>query len=232
MTDFLELRQQVLAANLRLPEYNLVKFTWGNVSQFDRTTGAIAIKPSGVPYVGMKADHMVVVDLEGRKIWGDLKPSSDLDTHLELYRSFPSIGGVVHTHSPWATTLAQNGQAIPVFGTTHADYFNGTIPCTRPMTAAEIADAYEHNTGKVIVETMAQTKPQEIPGVLVCNHGPFAWGKNANDAVHNMVVLEEVACMAWHNLVLDGALTAVSQSLLEKHYQRKHGAAAYYGQSR
>jgi L-ribulose-5-phosphate 4-epimerase len=232
MSDFLELRQQVLAANLLLPEYDLVKFTWGNVSQFDRQAKAVAIKPSGVAYTSMTADQMVVVDLEGNRLWGRLKPSSDLATHLELYKSFPNIGGVVHTHSIWATIMAQNGHSIPVFGTTHADYFYGTIPCTRPMKTTEIADAYELNTGKVIVETFATINPLEVPGVLVNGHGPFAWGNNAHDAVHNMVVLEEVANMAWHTLVLNSATPALPQALLDKHYLRKHGAQAYYGQGR
>lgn len=227
---FEELKQRVLEANLLLPKYQLVKFTWGNVSEIDREKNVIAIKPSGVEYDVMKADDMVVVDLDGHIIEGHLKPSSDLDTHLELYRNFPDIKGVVHTHSIWATTLAQNGQEIPCFGTTQGDYFYGTIPCTRTMTDEEIKGAYELETGKVIVETFADLDPNQVPGVLVRHHGPFAWGKDALNAVHNMVVLEEVANMAWHNLVLNKDLSSMPQNILDKHYLRKHGANAYYGQ--
>lgn len=227
---FEELKQRVLEANLLLPKYQLVKFTWGNVSEIDREKNVIAIKPSGVEYDVMKADDMVVVDLDGHIIEGHLKPSSDLDTHLELYRNFPDIKGVVHTHSIWATTLAQNGQEIPCFGTTQGDYFYGTIPCTRTMTDEEIKGAYELETGKVIAETFAHLDPNQVPGVLVRHHGPFAWGKDALNAVHNMVVLEEVANMAWHNLVLNKDLPSMPQNILDKHYLRKHGANAYYGQ--
>lgn len=178
----------------------------------------------------MKAEDIVIVDIDGNKIEGALKPSSDLDTHLEIYRNFPDVKGVVHTHSTWATTMAQNGQEIPAFGTTQGDYFYGTIPCTREMTDAEIKGAYELETGKVIVETFKDKDPNAIPGVLVFNHGPFAWGKDAFDAVHNITVLEQVANMAWHNLVLNPNLQPMSQTILDKHYLRKHGANAYYGQ--
>ena len=224
------LKERVLKANLLLPEYGLVKFTWGNVSEIDREKGVIAIKPSGVEYNVMTAEDMVIVDLAGNKIEGSLKPSSDLDTHLELYRQFPNIGGVVHTHSLWATTLAQGGQEIPAFGTTQGDYFYGTIPCTRDMTDEEIKGAYELETGKVIVETFNDLDPDAIPGVLVKNHGPFAWGTDCFNAVHNMVVMEEVANMAWHNLVLNPTIPQMSQTILDKHYLRKHGENAYYGQ--
>ena len=224
------LKQRVLEANLLLPKHNLVLFTWGNVSEYDREAGVIAIKPSGVDYDVMKAEDIVIVDIDGNKIEGALKPSSDLDTHLEIYRNFPDVKGVVHTHSTWATTMAQNGQEIPAFGTTQGDYFYGTIPCTRAMTDAEIKGAYELETGKVIVETFKDKNPNAIPGVLVFNHGPFAWGKDAFDAVHNITVLEQVANMAWHNLVLNPNLQPMSQTILDKHYLRKHGANAYYGQ--
>lgn len=226
------LKQRVLEANLLLPHYQLVKFTWGNVSEIDRERGVVAIKPSGVSYDEMTIDDIVVVDLDGNTVEGSLRPSSDLDTHLELYRRFENVGGVVHTHSIWATTMAQAGQSIAPFGTTHADYFYGTIPCTREMTAEEIQTAYELETGKVIVETFADKDYEAIPGVLVLNHGPFAWGKDAHNAVHNMVVLEEVANMAWHNLQLNPHLSSISQTILDKHYLRKHGANAYYGQSK
>ena len=224
------LKQRVLEANLLLSKHNLVLFTWGNVSEYDREAGVIAIKPSGVEYDVMKAEDIVIVDIDGNKVEGALKPSSDLDTHLEIYRNFPDVKGVVHTHSTWATTMAQNGQEIPAFGTTQGDYFYGTIPCTRAMTDAEIKGAYELETGKVIVETFKDKDPNAIPGVLVFNHGPFAWGKDAFDAVHNITVLEQVANMAWHNLVLNPNLQPMSQTILDKHYLRKHGANAYYGQ--
>ena len=224
------LKQRVLEANLLLPKHNLVLFTRGNVSEYDREAGVIAIKPSGVEYDVMKAEDIVIVDIDGNKVEGALKPSSDLDTHLEIYRNFPDVNGVVHTHSTWATTMAQNGQEIPAFGTTQGDYFYGTIPCTRAMTDAEIKGAYELETGKVIVETFKDKDPNAIPGVLVFNHGPFAWGKDAFDAVHNITVLEQVANMAWHNLVLNPNLQPMSQTILDKHYLRKHGANAYYGQ--
>lgn len=229
-SNFQSLRERVLHANLLLPQHGLVKFTWGNVSEIDRAAGVVAIKPSGVEYDRMSASDIVLVTLGGQPIGGHLRPSSDLDTHLELYRRFPQIGGVVHTHSNWATTLAQNGRGIPAFGTTQADYFYGEIPCTRPLSAGEIQGAYELETGRVIVETFRDLDPQAVPGVLVYGHGPFAWGEDAHNAVHNMVVLEEVARMAWHNLLLDPALPPLAQTLLDKHYQRKHGPGAYYGQ--
>ena len=225
-----ELREQVLAANLQLPEYGLVTFTWGNVSGIDRAKGLVVIKPSGVPYEGMTAEDMVVVDLSGAVVEGRWKPSSDTATHLELYRAFPGIGGVVHTHSRWATVFAQAGMAIPAMGTTQGDYFYGDIPCTRPLTDAEIAGEYEKETGKVIVETFAGKRPEDIPGVLVMSHGPFAWGRDAAEAVHNAVVMEEVAFMDWHAMILNPAQQGMQQSLLDRHFLRKHGAGAYYGQ--
>ena len=225
-----ELREQVLAANLQLPEYGLVTFTWGNVSGIDRAKGLVVIKPSGVPYEGMTAEDMVVVDLSGAVVEGRWKPSSDTATHLELYRAFPGIGGVVHTHSHWATVFAQAGMAIPAMGTTQGDYFYGDIPCTRPLTDAEIAGEYEKETGKVIVETFAGKRPEDIPGVLVMSHGPFAWGSDAAEAVHNAVVMEEVAFMDWHAMILNPAHQGMQQSLLDRHFLRKHGAGAYYGQ--
>ena len=224
------LKQQVLEANLLLPKYNLVTFTWGNVSGIDRESGLFVIKPSGVEYDGMSVEDMVVVDLDGKVVEGKWKPSSDTPTHLELYKAFPKCGGVVHTHSRWAATFAQAGMDIPAMGTTQADYFYGPIPCTRLMTDAEIRGAYEKETGKVIVETFLDKDPAAIPGVLVCSHGPFAWGTDAMNAVHNAVVMEEVAFMDWHAMVLNPALGPMQQTLLDKHYLRKHGANAYYGQ--
>ena len=225
-----ELKKQVQEANLLLPKYNLVTFTWGNVSGLDRESGLFVIKPSGVAYEGMSLADMVVVDLDGRVVEGKWKPSSDTATHIELYKAFPECGGIVHTHSRWATTFAQAGRDIPAMGTTHADYFYGAIPCTRPMTDAEIRGEYEKETGKVIVETFRDLNPADVPGVLVCSHGPFAWGKDALNAVHNAVVMEEVAFMDWHAIVLNPGLKPMQQTLLDKHYLRKHGAHAYYGQ--
>ena len=224
------LKQQVLEANLLLPKYNLVTFTWGNVSGIDREKGLFVIKPSGVEYDGMKVEDMVVVDLDGKVVEGKWKPSSDTATHLELYKAFPKCGGIVHTHSRWATTFAQAGMDIPAMGTTQADYFYGAIPCTRLMTDEEIRGEYEKETGKVIVETFRDKDPAAIPGVLVCSHGPFAWGTDAMNAVHNAVVMEEVAFMDWHAMVINPALGSMQQTLLDKHYLRKHGANAYYGQ--
>ena len=224
------LKEQVLEANLRLPQAGLVVFTWGNVSGIDRASGLVVIKPSGLPYEGMKAEDMVVVDLEGRVAEGKWKPSSDTPTHLELYKAFPGCGGIVHTHSRWATTFAQAGRDIPAMGTTHGDYFYGDIPCTRRMTPAEIAGAYEKETGLVITETFRGRDAMEIPAVLVHSHGPFAWGKDPAEAVHNAVVLEEVAFMAWHALELNPEAGRMQQELLDKHYLRKHGKNAYYGQ--
>lgn len=226
-----QLKLEVYQANLLLPKYNLVTFTWGNVSAVDRLKNLVVIKPSGVEYEEMTVEDMVVVDLfTGNVLEGNKKPSSDTPTHLELYRAFPKIGGIVHTHSREATSFAQAGKGILPFGTTHADYFYGEIPCTRLMTPDEINSEYEKNTGVVIVETFANINPMDIPAVLVKNHGPFAWGTDAMNAVHNAVVLEEVACMARNTLSINPDATAVSQELLDKHYLRKHGANAYYGQ--
>ncbi len=232
-----ELKSLVCQANLLLPKHGLVTFTWGNVSGVDRERGLMVIKPSGVEYEGMSPDDMVVVDLKtGKRIEGKWKPSSDTDTHLALYRAFPAVGGIVHTHSRWATTFAQAGRPIPAMGTTQGDYFYGDIPCTRRMTAEEIGGEYELETGNVIVETFNGTDPMSIPAVLVHSHGPFAWGGSPLEAVHNAVVMEEVAFMDWHAMMLgsaDGgpAPGRMQQELLDKHYLRKHGANAYYGQS-
>lgn len=225
-----ELKIQVLQANLLLPEYNLVTFTWGNVSGIDREKGLVVIKPSGVSYNSMTKDDMVVVDLDGKVVEGKWKPSSDTPTHLALYKAFPKMGGIVHTHSRWATTFAQAGRSIPAMGTTQGDYFYGDIPCTRPMTEAEIKGEYEKETGNVIIETFKGKDPMDIPAVVVYSHGPFAWGENAMEAVHNAVVLEEVAFMDWHAMVLNPDQGRMQQELLDKHYLRKHGANAYYGQ--
>lgn len=228
-----DLKQAVWEANLRLPKHNLVTFTWGNVSGIDRKKGLMVIKPSGVEYDALKPSDLVVVDLEtGKTVEGDLNPSSDTDTHLVLYRAFQNIGGVVHTHSRWATIFAQAGRGVPVLGTTHGDYFYGEIPCTRRMTAEEIGGRYELETGNVIVERFRHLDPDSVPAVLVHSHGPFCWGKDAKEAVHNAVVLEEVAFMAWHNLALDAALPPMQQELLDKHFLRKHGKNAYYGQKK
>ena len=225
-----ELKEQVCRANLLLPAHGLVTFTWGNVSGIDRERGLVVIKPSGVDYDGMTPEDMVVVDLEGQVVEGKWKPSSDTATHVELYKAFPECGGIVHTHSRWATTFAQMGRDIPALGTTQGDYFYGAVPCTRPMTPGEIAGEYEKETGKVIVETFAGKDPAAIPGVLVYSHGPFTWGKDPLEAVHNAVVLEEVAFMDWHALALRPDLPPMQQELLDKHYLRKHGKNAYYGQ--
>ncbi len=228
-----DLKQAVWEANLRLPKHNLVTFTWGNVSGIDRQKGLMVIKPSGVEYDALKPSDLVVVDLEtGKTVEGDLNPSSDTDTHLVLYRAFQNIGGVVHTHSRWATIFAQAGRGVPALGTTHGDYFYGEIPCTRRMTAEEIGGRYELETGNVIVERFRHLDPDSVPAVLVHSHGPFCWGKDAKEAVHNAVVLEEVAFMAWHNLALDAALPPMQQELLDKHFLRKHGKNAYYGQKK
>lgn len=228
-----KLKQEVLKANKMLPKYDLVTFTWGNVSGIDRERGLIVIKPSGVPYDTMTEEDMVVVDLDGNVVEGELNPSSDTPTHLELYRAFGTIGGIVHTHSRWATIFAQGGMSIPAFGTTHADYFYGEIPCTRKMTSAEIGAEYEKKTGTVILERFNGMDPEQTPAVLVHSHGPFAWGTDPHNAVHNAVVLEEVAMMAWHTLLLPGAdIGSIQQELLDRHYLRKHGANAYYGQSK
>ena len=227
------LKQEVLEANLELPKLGLVDFTWGNVSGKDPETGAIVIKPSGVPYETMKADDMVVVDANGQVIEGKLRPSSDLPTHVELYRHFPSIGGIVHTHSSWATVWAQACKGIPALGTTHADYFYGEIPCTRILGEAQTAQRYEAETGLAIVERFREGSidPKHMPVVLVANHGPFAWGVDAHDAVHNAAVLELVARMAMLSLQIDPKLPPMPQHLLDKHFFRKHGPGAYYGQN-
>lgn len=227
------LKEQVFEANLALPRHNLVTFTWGNVSAIDRASGRVAIKPSGVDYDVMTVDDIVVVDLEsGRVVEGSKKPSSDTATHLALYRAFETIGGIVHTHSRHATIWAQSGLDLPAWGTTHADYFYGKIPCTRLMTAQEIAENYEHNTGEVIIETFRsrEISPAAVPAVLVNAHGPFAWGSDAENAVHNAVVLEEVAYMGIFSRQLTPGIGDMQQVLLDKHYLRKHGANAYYGQ--
>lgn len=225
-----QLKKQVLEANLLLPKYGLVTFTWGNVSGIDRESGLVVIKPSGVPYEGMTEEDMVVVNLDGKRVEGQWKPSSDTPTHVELYKAFPALGGIVHTHSRWATTFAQAGLDIPAMGTTHGDYFYGDIPCTRKMTPQEIAGEYEKETGRVIIETFAGKSPADIPGVTAHSHGPFAWGKDAMDAVHNAVVMEEVAFMDWHAMMINPAAGRMQQELLDKHYLRKHGKNAYYGQ--
>lgn len=225
-----KLKQEVLEANLELPGRGLVTYTWGNVSGIDRASGLVAIKPSGVEYSIMKAEDIVLIDLEGKVAEGDLKPSSDAPTHIALYRAFPRIGGICHTHSKWATSWAQAGMGIPAYGTTHADYFYGEIPCTRDMTPEEIESAYEANTGAVIVEIFGGLNPDHIPAVLVKNHAPFTWGQSAGEAVHNSVVLEEVAMMAVQCRNLNQAIKPMPQVLLDKHFLRKHGAEAYYGQ--
>lgn len=227
------LKQSVYEANMLLPKHKLITFTWGNVSGIDRESGLMVIKPSGVEYDTMKVEDMVVVDIKtGKKVEGELNPSSDTDTHVQLYREFEHIGGVVHTHSRWATTMAQLGMGIPALGTTHGDYFYGEIPCTRKMTPEEIAGKYELETGNVIVETFRGKNPDDIPAVLVHSHGPFTWGTDPFNAVHNAVVLEEVAFMAWHGMAIRPDIKPMQQELLDKHYLRKHGANAYYGQGK
>jgi L-ribulose-5-phosphate 4-epimerase len=227
-----QLKKDVLEANLQLPKHGLVTFTWGNVSGIDREQGLVVIKPSGVPYEKLKVEDLVVLNLDGEVVDGVLRPSSDTPTHLALYRAFPQIGGIVHTHSPWATSWAQAGQRIPALGTTHADYFYGEIPCTRTLTQVEIDRGYELETGNVIIETFNNEgiDPVAMPGVLLSGHAPFCWGKDANQAVHNAVVLEEVAKMALHTFQLNPQVKPIDQFLLDKHYLRKHGANAYYGQ--
>ena len=231
-----ELKAKVFEANLRLVEYNLVVLTWGNVSAIDRESGLVVIKPSGVPYSTMKAEDMVVMDLAGNKVDGKLNPSSDTPTHLELYRKFGEIGGIVHTHSPWACAWAQAGRDIPAYGTTHADFAFGDIPCTRGLTKNEVNGEYELNTGKVIVEEFNKRNlnPAECPAVLIHRHGPFTWGKDENKAVENALILEEVAKMAYRTesvaALSDGSDIGIENYLLNKHYQRKHGKNAYYGQ--
>jgi len=224
-----QLKNEVCQANLELVNHGLVRFTWGNVSGIDREQGLVVIKPSGVSYDEMQAEDMVAINLDGEVVEGKLKPSSDTPTHLELYRNFPNIGGIVHTHSEWATSWAQAGRSLPAFGTTHADYFFGEIPCTRDLTDEEVSRDYELETGKVIVETFTNLDPDALPAVLVKGHGPFSWGTSPGNAVHNAAVLEYVAKMAFRNLML-GNDKPIAQFLLDKHYLRKHGKDAYYGQ--
>jgi L-ribulose-5-phosphate 4-epimerase len=224
-----QLKQEVCAANLKLKTSGLVVLTWGNVSAIDRESGYVVIKPSGVDYDKMTAQDMVVVDLDGNVVEGNLNPSSDLDTHIELYKAFKDIGSVTHTHSRWATIFSQAGVPVKALGTTHADNFYGDIPVTRKMTPEEITGDYEKETGNVIIETFKNIDPMSIPGVLVNSHGPFTWGKNAMKSVENAIVLEEVAMMAWNTLYLNSE-ASIQQELLDKHYLRKHGANAYYGQ--
>lgn len=225
-----QLKQQVFEANMDLPRYGLVTFTWGNVSAIDRQRGLVVIKPSGIAYESMTVDDMSVVDLQGHVVEGRWRPSSDTATHLALYRRYPDLGGVVHTHSTHATAWAQAGLAIPALGTTHADYFFGDIPCTRALSAQEVDEAYELNTGQVITETLGEANPLHTPGIVVYQHGPFAWGKDAHEAVHNAVVMEEVARMAWIARGINPQLQPIDSWLMNKHFQRKHGPNAYYGQ--
>ncbi len=233
-----DLKQRVFEANLQLVKYDLVVLTWGNVSAIDRERGLVVIKPSGVPYSTMKAEDMVVLDLDGNKVEGDLNPSSDTPTHLELYRNFPSVGGIVHTHSSWACSWAQAGRDIPAYGTTHADFANGCVPCARGLTEDEVNGEYELNTGKVIVEEFIKREisPDECPAVLVHRHGPFTWGKDEFKAVENALILEEVAKMATRTEQIasmdKNSDIGIEQYLLDKHYQRKHGKNAYYGQNK
>ncbi len=229
-----ELKKQVYEANMELPKYGLVTFTWGNVSAIDRASGLFVIKPSGVPYEDLKPEDMVVMNLDGEKVEGELNPSSDTPTHLELYKAFPEIGGIVHTHSSWATSWAQAGRSIPCYGTTHADYIYGEVPCVRNLTKEEIEEAYEANTGRLIVtEFRARSlDAKAVPAVLCKNHGPFTWGKDAAEAVHNAVVLEEVAKMAARAEQINPRIVPAPQELQDKHYNRKHGADAYYGQGK
>ena len=232
--EFEQLRQRVYAANMLLPKYGLVTFTWGNVSEADREAGVYAIKPSGVSYEALKPEDIVVLNFSGEVISGTLNPSSDTKTHTELYNAFPEIGGIVHTHSPYAVGWAQAGLDIPCCGTTHADYFYGTIPCARHLTQEEIDDGYELNTGRTIVETFRsrQLNPVFVPGVICASHGPFTWGKNADQAVYHAVVLEEVAKMATFTRMACGEATKAPQRYVEKHFMRKHGPGAYYGQKK
>jgi len=226
-----KLKEEVLRANINLKESGLVILTWGNVSGFDRGKNLVVIKPSGIEYDFMTADDMVVVDIDGKVIEGNLNPSSDTPTHLELYRNFPEVGGIVHTHSTHATAWAQAGRSIPAMGTTHADHFYGDIPCTRKLSPEEVQKEYELNTGKVIIETFKTIDASSVPGVIVNDHGPFAWGKSAEEAVYNAIVLEEVAKMAFLTHFIAGN-DIIDKYLLDKHYLRKHGRDAYYGQKK
>ena len=225
-----QLKREVYEANMLLPKYNLVTFTWGNVSGIDRESGLFVIKPSGVDYDKLRPEDMVVVDLDGNRVEGEMNPSSDTATHVELYKAFPNIGGIVHTHSPWATSWAQAGRGIPCYGTTHADYMYGEIPCVRNLTREEIEEAYEKNTGVLIAEYFKDKDYVAMPAVLCKNHGPFTWGKNAHEAVHNAVVLENVAMMACRCEMVNPQVQPAPQELQDKHYLRKHGPNAYYGQ--
>lgn len=224
-----ELKMAVWKANMELPKRGLVIYTWGNVSGIDRDKGLVVIKPSGVPYEELRVEDMVVLDLAGNKVEGDLNPSSDTDTHLTLYKAFSEVGGIVHTHSTWATVWCQSGMSLPPLGGTHGDYFFGDIPCTRGMTAEEINESYEAQTGNVIIETFSGKDPLEVPAVLVRSHAPFSWGKDPAEAVHNAVVIEEVAKLAYHTLALNPT-AAMDKAILDKHFWRKHGSGAYYGQ--
>lgn len=226
-----QLKKQVYEANMELPRRNLVTYTWGNVSGYDADTGYVVIKPSGVDYDKLSPEDMVVVDLEGNTVQGKYRPSSDTPTHIELYKAYSKLGvaGVVHTHSPWATQWAQAGRSIPFYGTTHADYFYGDIPCTRSLTLEEIDSEYEKNTGKVIIETFKELNPIHLPGVLCKNHGPFTWGRDADEAVYHAVVIEEIAKMAYYTECINPRVAA-PQGLLDKHFSRKHGENSYYGQ--
>ncbi len=228
-----QLKEEVYRANMELPKRNLVTYTWGNVSGIDRESGYFVIKPSGVDYEELSPEDMVVIDLSGNRIEGKYRPSSDTATHLELYKKYPEIGGVVHTHSPEATAWAQAGRSIPLYGTTHADYFYGEIPCARGLTPEEIDEAYEKNTGLVIIETFEKRRlnPMHTPGILCVNHGPFTWGKDAAEAVHNAVVLEEVAKMAFRTEVINPKVLPAPDCIRDKHFYRKHGENAYYGQN-
>lgn len=226
-----ELKSKVWQANLELQKRGLVLYTWGNASGFDRETGLVVIKPSGVEYDKLEPKDMVVVNLAGMQVEGDFRPSSDTPTHLVLYRKFPAIGGIVHTHSTYATAWSQGGKGIPALGTTHADYFYGEVSCARKLTKAEIEGNYEEETGNVIVETLKERNPLHVPGILLANHGPFSWGDDVNSAVYHAVVLEELAKMALLTYVLDKETAEIDQTLLNKHFLRKHGKDAYYGQA-
>lgn len=227
-----ELKKEIYLANMDLPKYGLVTFTWGNVSGIDREKGLFVIKPSGVPYDELEPEDMVVMDLEGNKVEGKYNPSSDTPTHVELYKAFPEIGGIVHTHSSWATSWAQSGRSIPCYGTTHADYFYGEVPCLRCLNKDEIDDAYEKNTGLLIADYFKENDYKAMPAVLCKNHGPFTWGKDGHEAVHNAVVLEEVAKMAARCERINSQVMPAPQELQDKHYYRKHGEGAYYGQGK
>ncbi len=227
-----KLKEEVYLANMDLPKYGLVTFTWGNVSSINRAEGLVIIKPSGVPYEALTISDMVVIDLDGNIVEGKLNPSSDTETHLELYKAFSNIGGIVHTHSTYATSWAQACKDIPCYGTTHADYFYGSIPCTRSLTKNEIDRNYEKNTGKVIIETFKDKNPIIVPGVLCANHGPFSFGEDVKKAVHNAVVLEEISKMAMNTILINPIVGEAPQTIQEKHYMRKHGKNAYYGQKK